>query len=58
MVAIATNAGDHAIYPDCRPAFLDAARAALCLGTDAAVGLGARLVHTPKAEIDVPFAET
>lgn len=34
IVAMAVHAGDHFIYPDCRPAFVGAAAAAAYLGTD------------------------
>jgi 7-cyano-7-deazaguanine synthase len=34
VVAYAAHAGDHFIYPDCRPEFIGAARQALQLGTD------------------------
>jgi 7-cyano-7-deazaguanine synthase len=33
-VALAAHAGDHPVYPDCRPPFLMAAGAALALGYD------------------------
>lgn len=33
-IATAVHAGDHFIYPDCRPAFIDAMRNALCKGMD------------------------
>jgi 7-cyano-7-deazaguanine synthase len=33
LVATAVHGGDHAIYPDCRPEFIDALGAALRLGT-------------------------
>ena len=34
QVAIAAHAGDHAIYPDCRPEFLDTMRHATCIATE------------------------
>ena len=33
-IATAVHAGDHAIYPDCRPAFINALQLTLCIGTD------------------------
>lgn len=69
LVATAVHSGDHAIYPDCRPEFIDALNAALRLGTE-----GHRTetlyLHTPfidkdKAEIArlgdalcVPYEDT
>lgn len=52
-VACAVHAGDHAIYPDCRPEFLQAMQAALTAGLD---GIGDCVLYTPflwrtKAEI-------
>lgn len=32
-VMLANHSGDHAIYPDCRPEFVDAMDAAICAGT-------------------------
>jgi 7-cyano-7-deazaguanine synthase len=55
MVAAAVHAGDHFIYPDCRPSFINALQSALALGNE-----GFRdpslVIHTPfiywsKAEI-------
>jgi 7-cyano-7-deazaguanine synthase len=34
MVAFAAHAGDHAIYPDCRPEFVDKLERTLNLGSD------------------------
>ncbi|AEW92950.1 MULTISPECIES: 7-cyano-7-deazaguanine synthase QueC [Streptomycetaceae] len=45
LVGLGIHAGDHAIYPDCRPAFLDALRACV---TRALEGH-----HTPR--IEAPF---
>ncbi len=66
-VGIAVHSGDHFIYPDCRPAFVDAFRT---MQEKALEGMGevelfAPFVHTTKAGIvteaarlGVPFAET
>ena len=66
-VAIAVHGGDHFIYPDCRPAFIDSVQAMQNYALDGvqAVKLLAPFVHVDKAEIvrqgaaiDVPFADT
>lgn len=49
MVAIAVHAGDHPVYPDCRPEFIQSMNRALRLGT-------ARHAH-PSLEIVAPFAK-
>lgn len=66
-VGIAVHSGDHFIYPDCRPTFVDAFRS---MQEKALEGMGevallAPFVHTSKAGIvtegarlGVPFAET
>lgn len=66
-VGIAVHSGDHFIYPDCRPDFVDAFRS---MQEKALEGMGevallAPFVHTSKAGIvtegarlGVPFAET
>ena len=67
IVATAVHAGDHHVYPDCRPAFIDAFAAMQSLALD---GLTVPRLHAPyvrlsKAEIvgrgakvAVPFADT
>lgn len=66
-VGIAVHGGDHFIYPDCRPGFIDAFEAMQELALDgyASVSLYAPYVHTSKAGIvtdgannGTPFAET
>lgn len=64
-VAIAVHGGDHFIYPDCRPAFIDAAADAIVASTEHSVILLAPFLHTSKAAIvgvgaamDVPFERT
>lgn len=61
-VVTAIHAGDHAIYPDCRPEFFRSARATMELGTDGAVTLHAPFVNVTKTqiaalagELDVPI---
>jgi 7-cyano-7-deazaguanine synthase len=63
QVAYAAHAGDHPIYPDCRPDFIDAARQALYLATD--VELRALFAYQTKtdivrlgAKLGVPFEAT
>ena len=68
-VATAVHAGDHYVYPDCRPAFLDAFRAMQCLAVEGfgnpALTLMAPFATWTKqmivqrgAAIAVPYAET
>ena len=64
-VVLAAHAGDHAIYPDCREAFLAAMAGALELGTYAGIKLLRPFVHLDKAaiarrghELGVDFSKT
>lgn len=50
-VLTAVHAGDHPIYPDCRPAFIDAANDAVAMGTDYAVSIEAPFVMWTKTDI-------
>jgi 7-cyano-7-deazaguanine synthase len=50
-VLTAVHAGDHPIYPDCRPAFIDAANHAVLLATDGAARIEAPFVHRTKTDI-------
>ncbi|ONH58384.1 7-cyano-7-deazaguanine synthase QueC [Frankia sp. CcI49] len=50
-VLTAVHAGDHPIYPDCRPEFIAAASEAAQRGTDSTVAVEAPYVHTSKADI-------
>lgn len=50
-VWIGAHAGDHHIYPDCRPAFLSAAREAVRLSSDGKVNVFAPFVSLDKAGI-------
>jgi 7-cyano-7-deazaguanine synthase len=68
-VALAVHSGDHAIYPDCRPEFIDAMNRALVLGTEGHAvkdfALVAPFIYSTKAiiaktaaDLKVPIAET
>ena len=50
-VAYAAHGGDHAIYPDCRPEFVDCIRKTIKLGTDGRVGLVEPFTYKTKADI-------
>ena len=50
-VFIANHGGDHAIYPDCRPAFIKAMNAAMQAGTYEGVTLEAPYTDLTKADI-------
>lgn len=50
-VMIANHGGDHDIYPDCRPAFIDAMSMAIATGTYAGVILDAPYTRYTKGEI-------
>ena len=50
-VLIANHGGDHAIYPDCRPQFVDAMNAAMQAGTYEGVQLAAPYTNISKADI-------
>lgn len=67
LVAVAVHAGDHAIYPDCRPVFIDRVDRALAVATEGHgdVRVIAPFVRMTKAdivraghELGVPFALT
>lgn len=48
----AAHAGDHAIYPDCRPLFFETLRDAIVVGNEwTPVALSAPFIHLTKAEI-------
>lgn len=64
-VAIAVHAGDHAIYPDCRPAFIKAANAVLKTANYQPVKVHAPFLRMTKKQIaklggrlNVPFEKT
>lgn len=64
-VAYAAHAGDHTIYPDCRPEFADAVAAALALCHFTPIELLAPFMHATKNDIcvigtqlSVPFEDT
>lgn len=51
LVAYAAHAGDHAIYPDCRPSFIEPMTHAIHEGTGTQVTLWAPFQHRSKADI-------
>lgn len=51
QVMLANHGGDHAIYPDCRPAFVDAMSAAIEAGTYEGVRIFAPYTNITKADI-------
>ncbi len=64
-VLIANHAGDHAIYPDCRPGFIDAMEKAIGAGTYENIKLLSPFCNMSKREIalegkafGVPFEHT
>lgn len=64
-VAMGVHTGDHFIYPDCRPNFIDSMTQSIMYGTDTKVFLTAPFLHINKAniisqgdELDVPFGLT
>ncbi|MBQ9201272.1 MAG: 7-cyano-7-deazaguanine synthase QueC [Bacteroidales bacterium] len=50
-VMIANHAGDHDIYPDCRPAFIDSMNQAVQNGTYARLSVEAPYTHLTKTDI-------
>ena len=50
-IMLANHAGDHTIYPDCRPDFVEAMDKAVCAGTWNGVRLLTPYTHLTKAEI-------
>ncbi len=50
-VLIANHGGDHAIYPDCRPSFINAMDVAMRAGTYVNVEIAAPYTHLTKADI-------
>lgn len=70
FVWLGVHAGDHTIYPDCRPAFIERLSAALAIGSrwepdDPVPHLDAPFVHATKAaivrigdDLGVPFEDT
>lgn len=64
-VAIAVHAGDHAIYPDCRPLFIQKMRAVSKIANYETVDVYAPFLHITKRDIallgrklKVPFEDT
>lgn len=68
-VAVGIHAGDHPIYPDCRPAFVEAAERLALVANEGFVADGFRVlapflrwskadIVRRGADLDVPFADT
>ena len=64
-VMLANHSGDHAIYPDCRPAFVDAMSAAIEAGTYDGIRIFSPYTNITKAdiarhgkELGINYAET
>lgn len=64
-IALAVHAGDHAIYPDCRPVFIKKMRAASRIANYEPIAIYAPFLHKTKIEIaqigrqlGVPFKMT
>jgi len=62
---LGVHAGDHHIYPDCRPGFIDSLRATIFFGTDSKIELVAPFLGQTKnvvvrrgLELNVPFGLT
>ncbi len=50
-VMLANHGGDHAIYPDCRPGFVDAMSEAIKQGTYDGITINAPYTHITKSDI-------
>lgn len=50
-VMLANHSGDHTVYPDCRPEFIDAMAAAIAAGTYENIELNAPYTNLSKTEI-------
>ena len=50
-VWMGVHSGDHAIYPDCRPDFVDAMNEAMQLGTDERIHLETPFLHANKTSV-------
>jgi 7-cyano-7-deazaguanine synthase len=64
-IAYAAHAGDHAIYPDCRPEFISIMEQAIAIADWQSVLLASPFAHRTKADIvrmgatlGVPFEDT
>lgn len=50
-MVLAVHAGDHPVYPDCRPVFVDALQRCVTVGTDSALRVVVPFVHETKSKI-------
>lgn len=51
LVVTGVHSGDHYIYPDCRPQFINAIKQSISFATDGAVALDAPFINLSKADI-------
>jgi len=65
IIYYGAHSGDHSIYPDCRPRFVDSMRATIAAASDDRINLFAPFLHTDKAgilrqgiEFDVDYSNT
>jgi 7-cyano-7-deazaguanine synthase len=50
-VALGVHGGDHAVYPDCRPEYVDSVRQTILLSTEGKVEVIAPFISLSKAEV-------
>lgn len=50
-IALGVHAGDHTIYPDCRPAFIDFLASAIQMGNWTRIGVLTPFINSSKTEI-------
>jgi 7-cyano-7-deazaguanine synthase len=56
-IALGVHAGDHAIYPDCRPEFIHALREVAAIANFKAIGVYTPYLHVDKGDIAIEGKE-
>jgi 7-cyano-7-deazaguanine synthase len=51
LIKLGVHAGDHAIYPDCRPEFIEAIQSVLSTGFDEKIEIKTPFLHNNKSQI-------